>query len=351
MRSHLKNGLREYRSVVPSFVSRLRPSFCTRPVVPRFSRSPTGNVMSSNFEPLSGIWSGVVLGAEAPAAFGSVQAVWQLPALGVPPLARPFLGKWKWNDQYEIDHWVGFGGNALDGSVLFQGGYGTFGYVNDKSLPTCYAWWYVEGGNRPYITDYILKGSPPMLEQVSSPVIPSLSVALNNISNFPVYPGDYVSMKLERVSETVFPGYEQLGILGAMQLTYVNFTRGLSTTFTLGATASLPGLSVEWIVETPTESPGLAADFGAVYFDKASCTFGMHPAGPLGPFPDVVGVGDAVAQSELGIRFSPQVVTTLANQVSSQVHSGETFGAPVILDDQLMRVSYYLQTNAWGAPP
>jgi hypothetical protein len=328
-----------------------------RRIEPMFGPMPNGVSHIGAFEPIGQIWSGVAYQSKVPGGFGSVEAVYNVPNVGLPSAAATYLksNKWnsRWDSQLEISQWVGFDPGT---PALFQGGFDTggsvFGTTPPKALPTSYAWWEVVFGG-PWVEDWVLIGSK--LKQVVGG--PKSGVSRTQLSNFPVYPGDLVKVSIEKINPSVFSKVKK-SVKGAAKFTYVNFTRGLITSFTLGATTPLVGQQVEWIVEAPTtpgNTPGGAVPaYGAVYFDQARCTFGGDalPAkgGASFKYPKTFGAGEF----KPGTTNKWSISTSWINMTTGKGkffakgwHANEVVSRPVVLADDLIRLEYVLDVNAW----
>ncbi|MGB6744040.1 MAG: G1 family glutamic endopeptidase [Terracidiphilus sp.] len=183
---------------------------------PRQRRPEEGSSTSTN-------WSGALVNPPAGQTFRWLEGDWVIPAVDAPTE----------NEWYYASSWIGIDG---DGSAdVFQAGVGSQVY-RSGTLVTAeyYPWW---------------EWFP------ASPV---------NITNFPINPGDMITMILcspNAAGSTTGTVY------------WTNVTTGASTNATLTAPAGtkLVGNCAEWIVEAPTVNGGQSAlaDYGEVFFSVA----------------------------------------------------------------------------------
>ncbi len=179
---------------------------------PRQRRPTEGTQTSSN-------WSGGVVNPPAGQAFQWIEGDWVIPAVDAPTQ----------NEWYYCATWIGIDG---DGSGdVFQAGVESDVYANGSSITlNYYPWW---------------------------EWYPGPSVA---ITNFPVSPGDMITMLIcsAGVGSTTGTVY------------WTNVTTGASTNASLTAPSGtkLIGNCAEWIVEAPTVNGGQSAlaDYGEVFF-------------------------------------------------------------------------------------
>ena len=326
-----------------------------RRIEPTFGPMPNGLLHKGigAFEPINSSWSGVEYSVPSPAGFKNVQATFSVPNIGVPSFVTTFLksNKWRsqWDSQTDISVWVGFDPGT---PALWQGGFDTVGSVHDTPsstpLPTSYAWWELVFGG-PLVEDWVLKGKRARLEQVvkvgkSPKGKPIVEFAHNNITNFPVSPGDLVAVSIEKLDPSVFSGTKVARkIKGAAKFEYINFTSGLITSFKLGATTPLVGQQVEWIVEAPSPGSGVGGvvpGFGAVYFDNANCSLGRNNFG--------IGQFTPGAKNKHKITATYQPMTTGTGKFFSKgVSANEVVSKPFHLADNLVRLSYVLNYKIW----
>ena len=180
---------------------------------PRHRQPAEGTQTSTN-------WSGAVVNPPAGQTFSWLEGDWVVPAVDAPTQ----------NEWYYCATWIGIDG---DGSGdVFQSGVESDVYVSGSSVTTdYYPWW---------------------------EWFPGPSVA---ITNFPVSPGDMITMLLcaadgaGSTTGTVF---------------WTNATTGAATNVTLTAPSGtkLVGNCAEWIVEAPTVNGGQSAlaDYGETFF-------------------------------------------------------------------------------------
>jgi hypothetical protein len=247
-----------------------------------------------------GGWSGLVLYATGTGSFGSVEATWTVPNIGVPTFAKGLLESsdvWAGlSGKMAIATWVGFDSGGRPGGriPLWQGGFTTHSTLQsfeEGIAPHSYAWWEITPSNIPGLGQqwpYLIGDTQP-LNTKHARIISSSNHYRQNLNNFPVSPGDTVSVKIEKADPS--DGWRPaLAIVGAATFTYTNFTQSVTTSVTLGSTYQLWGGNVEWIVENPAvgaSPPGpIMPAYGAVYFDQAQCTFGK---GTLAPGPVMQG--------------------------------------------------------------
>lgn len=180
---------------------------------PRQRRPADGTSTSTN-------WSGAVVNPPAGQTFAWLEGDWVVPAVDAPTQ----------NEWYYAASWIGIDGDGSND--VFQAGVASQVYANGNSITTeYYPWW---------------------------EWYPAYPV---NITNFPVTPGDMISMLLC-----------SSGAGGATTGTvyWTNITTGASTNATLTAPSGvkLVGNCAEWIVEAPTVGGGQSAlaDYGEVFF-------------------------------------------------------------------------------------
>ena len=169
----------------------------------------------------SGNWSGAVVYAPAGQSFQWLEGDWVIPAVSAP----------QQNESYICGIWIGIDGDGSGAGAneVFQSGIGAEVYASGSSVTTTYyPWW---------------EWFP------ASPV---------TITNFPVNPGDMITMLLCSPSGAG-------STTGTV--TWTNVTTGATTNVSLTAPAGieLVGSCAEWIVEAPG---GIAAlpDYGEVFF-------------------------------------------------------------------------------------
>jgi hypothetical protein len=155
---------------------------------------------------------------------------------------------------------VGFG-SAYGDDTLWQAGFTTTTSLNNfdsGEAPFCFAWRAIVNATFGVPYKKIRLGSGRAAGNTTL------------ASNLPVSMGDVVSVKIEKAA----PGKFQ----GAATFTMVNLTQSVTTSFTLFAETPLLGNQVEWICEQPADiaPPGpITPQYGAVYFDDATCRFGV----------------------------------------------------------------------------
>ncbi len=169
----------------------------------------------------SGNWSGAVVYAPAGQSFQWLEGDWVIPAVSAPQA----------NETYYCATWIGIDGDGTGpgANQVFQSGVASD--VTAGGSPTYYPWW---------------EWFP------AAPV---------TITNFPVNPGDMITMLLCSPNGAG-------STTGTV--TWTNVTTGASTNVSLSAPdgVTLAGNCAEWIVEAPTVGGGIAAlaDYGEVFF-------------------------------------------------------------------------------------
>jgi hypothetical protein len=164
-----------------------------------------------------------------------------------------------------------------------------------------------------------------------------------SITNFPVSPGDLVTVSIGKLDPSEFAGTGVAGIKGAARFDYINLTRGMITSFKLGATTPLVGQQVEWIVEAPSPASGVGGvvpGYGSVYFDNATCSLGRNAFGAGQFLPGATNKFDIIA------TYQPMTTGT-GKFYTESVHANEVVSQPFQLANDLVRLSYVLNTDVW----
>jgi hypothetical protein len=224
---------------------------------PRHRRPTEGTDTSTN-------WSGAVVNPPAGQTFKYVEGDWVIPAIDAPTQ----------NEWYYCASWIGIDGDGS--SDVFQAGVASQIYASGTSISaTYYPWW---------------EWFP------ASPV---------TITNFPISPGDMITMLLHSASGAgSTTGY----------VIWTNVTTGASTNVTLTAPSGteLVGNCAEWIVEAPTVggSQSALADYGEVFFSvcEAVTVNGTTVNGGTGNNINMTSGGNVVSDGNL---ITPTVVQCL----------------------------------------
>jgi Peptidase A4 family len=245
MWQRLKN---KFRYVEPTF----RLEHDRKHGVIRQRHSRAGTQTSTN-------WSGVVVNPPTGQTFKSVQGDWVIPAVDAPT-----QNKW-----YYSATWIGIDGDGSND--VFQAGVESDIFTNGSPVINCYPWWEWYPGDSVSIT------------------------------NFPVSPGDMITMVLSSGGAGSTTG----------TVYWTNVTTGASTNVTLKAPSrtKLIGNCAEWIVEAPQvgSSQSSLADYGEVFFSLCEATTdnGTTVNGGTGDTIDMTAGGATVSD---GIVITPTII-------------------------------------------
>jgi hypothetical protein len=210
-----------YRRVFGQIKDRFNYVEPTFRVNPDRTHGPRKQLSKAAGTETSGNWSGGVVYAPAGQPFKWLEGDWIVPDVNAPTQ----------NQWYYCASWIGIDGDGGSGDV-FQAGVECEVYRSGSTITrNIYPWW----------------------EWYPTPEV--------QITNFPVSPGDLITMIL---CSTSAAGSKS----GTVYVT--NRTTGASTSVNLTApgTTSLVGNSAEWIVEAPTVGglQSAIADYGEVFF-------------------------------------------------------------------------------------